>query len=126
MLDVLVGRRYHPHIDANVMLAAEPRELAVLQHLQQLGLQGKAQIADLVEKHRAVIRELELARLVLNRSGERAALETEQFRLEQLGRQRGAVHLHERLVATERGGIERPRDKLLAGAAVTADQNGDV
>ena len=67
--------------------SAEPRELAVLQHLQQLGLQRSAHLADLVEEHRAVIGELELPGLVLDGAGERAALETEELRLEQLGRQ---------------------------------------
>ena len=126
LLEVAVGRGDDPHVDANVVLAAEPRELAVLQHLQQLGLQREAHVADLVEEHRAVVGELELAGLVLDRAGERAALEAEQLRFEQLGRQRGAVHLDERLVAAERGGAERPRDKLLAGAAFAANQHRDI
>ena len=46
-----------------------------------------------------MVGELELAGLVLDRAGERAALEAEQLRLEQLGRQRRAVDLDERLVA---------------------------
>ncbi len=110
----------------NRSLAAEPRELAVLQHLQDFGLQRKAHVADLVEEHRAVVGELELAGLVLDRAGERAALETEQFGLEQLGGERGAVHLHERLVAPERGGIQRPRDKLFPGPALSADEHRHV
>ena len=113
-------------VDVDVVLAAEARELAVLQHLEQLGLQRQAHVADLVEEHRAVVGELELAGLVLDRAGERAALEAEQLRLEQLGRQRGAVHLDERLVAPERRRAQRPRDQLLAGAALAADQDGDV
>ena len=40
--------------------------------------------------------------------------------------QRRAVHLDERLVAPERGGAERPRDQLLAGAALAANQHRDV
>ena len=86
--------------------AAEPRELAVLQHLQQLRLQRQLHLADLVEEHRAVVGELELARLVLDGAGERAALEPEQLRLEQLGRQRRAVDLDERLVAARRRAVD--------------------
>src|SRR5438132_435606 len=107
-------------------LPGQSCEFSVLQHLEQLGLQRRTHLADLVEEHRPVIGELELARLVLNRAGERAALEPEQLRLEQLGRQRGAIHLDERPVAAERGGIERPRDKLLADAALAAHEHGDV
>ena len=69
---------------------------------------AEAHVADLVEEHRAVIGELELARLVLDRAGEGAALEPEQLRFEQLGRQRGAVHFDERLVAPQRGGRAAP------------------
>ena len=126
LLEIAVGRGDDADVDVDVVLAAEARELAVLQHLQQLGLQRRAHVADLVEEHRAVVGELELARLVLDRAGEGAALEAEQLRFEQLGRQRGAVHLDERLVAPERGGAERPRDKLLAGAAFAANEDRDV
>ena len=126
LLEIAVGGGDDPDVDPDVVLAAEPGELAVLQHLEQLRLQRKAHVADLVEEHRAVVGELELAGLVLDRAGERAALEAEQLRLEQLGRQRRAVHLDERLVAPERGGIERPRDQLLAGAALAANQDGHV
>ena len=99
LLEVAVGGGDDADVDADVLLAAEARELAVLQHLQELGLQREAHVADLVEEHRAVVGELELARLLLDGAGEGAALEAEQLRLEQLGRQRGAVHLDERLVA---------------------------
>ena len=105
-LEIAVGRGDDAHVDAHVLAAAEPREHAVLQHLQQLGLQRRAHLADLVEEHRPVVGELELAGLVLDGAGERAALETEELGLEQLGRQRRAVDLDERAVcgaATRRG-----------------------
>ena len=81
------------------------RELAVLQHLQQLGLQRRRQIANLVEEERPLIGELEFARLVLDGAGEGAALEAEQLGFEQLRRQRRAVHLDERAC---RAASERP------------------
>src|SRR6185436_11032060 len=99
---------------------------AVLEHLQQLRLQRGAHLADLVEEHRAVIGELELARLVLNRPGEGAALEPEQFRLEELGWQGRAIHFDERLVAPDRRGIERSRDQFFPGAAFSPNENRDV
>ena len=87
LLEIPVGGGDDAHVDVDVVLAAEPRELAVLQHLQQLGLQRRAHVADLVEEQRAVVGELELAGLVLDRAGEGAALEPEQLGLEQLGRE---------------------------------------
>src|SRR5215475_15049419 len=77
LLEVAICRRDDPNVDAHVVLAAEPRELAVLEHLQQLGLQRDAHIADLVEEDRALAGELELSRLVLDRAGERAAIVSE-------------------------------------------------
>ena len=76
-----------------------------------LACSGRRHLADLVEEHRAVVGELELARLVLDRAGEGAALEAEQLGLEQFGRERRAVHLDERLVAAarrRRGARARP------------------
>src|SRR5581483_5450925 len=122
LLEILVRRGDDADVDAHVVLAAEARELAVLQHLQQLRLQREAHVPDLVQEHRAVVRELELARLLLERAGECAALETEQLGLEQLGWEGGAIHLHERLVAPQRGGIDRSSDKLFPGSALAANE----
>ena len=66
------------------------------------------------------------ARFLLNRAGERATLVAEELRLEQLGRQRGAVHFHERLVAAQRVRAQRPSDKFLACSAFAANEHGDV
>src|SRR5713101_9089190 len=76
------------YVDMDVVFAAQTGEFAVLQHLEQLGLKGRAHFADLVEKHRAVVGKLEFSRLVLNGAGERAALEPEQLGFKELGRQR--------------------------------------
>ncbi len=73
-----------------------------------------------------MIGELEFPRLVLDGAGEGAALEAEQLRLEQFRRQRRAVHLHERLVTARRLAVDGARHQFLAGAALAADQHGDV
>ena len=54
------------------------------------------------------------------------ALVPEELALEELGRQRGAVHLDERPVAPRRSLVDRARDQLLADAALAANQHGDV
>jgi hypothetical protein len=100
-LEVTVRGGDDAHVDSHVVLAAKSRELAVLQHLEQLRLERSAHIADFVEEHRPVVRELELARLVLDGAGECALLESEQLRLQELCGQRRTVHLHEGAVATE-------------------------
>ena len=66
-LEIAIRGRDDPHVDVHVPPAAEPRELAVLEHLQQLGLQRRMHLADFIQEHRPFVRELELARLLLNR-----------------------------------------------------------
>ena len=64
-----------------------------------LGLQGQGQLADLVEEDGAAVRLFEAAHPGHHRAGEGAFLVTEQFALQQVFRQGGAVHLDERPVA---------------------------
>ena len=68
-------------------LAADRRHLALLQHAQQLGLQGEGHVADLVEEQRAAVGLAKLPGAVGDGAGEGAALVAEQLALEQ--RRRG-------------------------------------
>ena len=69
----------------DIRFASETRELAVLQHLQELRLERRVHLADLVQEDRSMIRVLELAELPLVRPREGALLEAEQLALKQLG-----------------------------------------
>ena len=77
--------------------AADARHDAVLQHAQHLRLRGEAHVADLVEEQRAAVGLLELPGAIGDRAGERALHVAEQLALDQLARNRRAVHLDERL-----------------------------
>ena len=79
------------------LVAADALERAVLQHAQELGLQRRIEIADLVEEQRALAGGLEAAGAPRGRAGERAALVAEELALDQRRRQRGQVDGHERL-----------------------------
>ena len=57
------------------------------------------------------------------RAGERPFLMTEEFGFEQLGRNRGAVDLHERTGTAPRRGMDGPCDKVLPHAAFAPDQD---
>src|SRR6185312_7260640 len=57
------------------------------------------------------------------RTGERALLVTEQLALDQLGRDRGAVELHERAIRALGVLVDRARDQLLAGAVLSGDEH---
>ena len=83
---------------ANFTQAAEP---FLLQDFEQLALNLKIHIADLIEKHRAAVRDLEKSHFAVHRARKSAPLMTEQLRLEKLPRQSGAVEIDE--------GLFRPR-----------------
>ena len=92
--------------------AADPLELALLQHAQQLGLERRRDLADLVEEQRAAVGQLEAALAGVDGAGEGALLVAEQLGLQQRLRQRRAVDLDERPV--------RARRQLVDGARRTA------
>src|SRR5690606_40117485 len=105
------------------VLAAQPLELAILHHAQQLFLHFHRGGGDLVEKERAAVGLLEPALTSLGSAGERALLVAEEFRVEQVVRQRAAIDLYERLVPARAEIVETLRDKLLAGAALADHQD---
>ena len=61
-LQIAVRRHHNAHIHRDRLAAADALHLALLQHAQQLGLHRQRHIADLIEKQRAAMRLLELAR----------------------------------------------------------------
>ena len=108
------------------VVAAEPLEAALLEHAQQLGLRDERQVADLVEEQRAVVGELEAARLAIVRAGERAFLVAEDLRLEQRVGERRAVDGLELVGAAAAQLVDHPRDDFLARSGRPEDQHRDV
>jgi hypothetical protein len=73
-------------------------------------------IRDLVEEEHASEGQFNLARLRLLGASERSALESEEFGLEELLRQRRAIDRDERAAPSRRPLVDEPRDDFLAGA----------
>ncbi len=95
LLERPVRGRHEAHVHLQRLRAAEPLELALLQHPQQLHLHVQGDVANLVQEERAAVRQLHPARLARGRPGEGALLVAEQLALQQRLRQRRAVQLHE-------------------------------
>ena len=93
--EIAVGRGDQAHVDPQRPGAAEPLELVLLQHAQDLGLRAGAHVADFVQEQRAAVGLLEPADPLLVGARERALLVAEELGLEEVLLQRGAVHLHE-------------------------------
>jgi hypothetical protein len=85
---VAVGRRDEAQVGADGPGAADQLEGLILQDAKQLGLEGWADVADLVEKDRAAVGDLELASLLLVGACERPLLVAEQLGFQQLFRER--------------------------------------
>ena len=126
LLEVLVGRADEPDVDLQRARAADPLELALLKHAQQLGLEARRNLADFVEQQRAAMRELEAAGALADGAGEGALLVAEQLGFEHAFRQRGAIELDERLVLARREIVHGAGEQLLAGAAFPAQQHGRI
>ena len=66
---------------------------------------------------------LEHARPIDDCPGERSTRMTEELRLDEIVGERGAVERAERSLAARTGAMNRPRDQLLAAAALAFDQD---
>jgi len=117
LLEIAIGRRHDPGVHVDHPVASDAGEAEVLQDVQELGLEGKGMLGDLVEVDRPLVGVLELARLSAVRPGERALFVAEELRLEEPGGNRGAVDLDEGATAASRGGVDGSRDEVLADAA---------
>src|SRR5206468_11183215 len=125
-LEVTVGGRDEPHVGANDLLPTDAGEFAVLQDVQQLGLELQRDLADLVEEERALIHRLEFAGLLPVGARECALLVTEQLVIEQLAGKRRAIHLQELPMDARRRQVNGPGHDFLADSALTLQQYGDV
>jgi hypothetical protein len=86
-------------------------------------LHGQRQVGNFVQKDGAALRAHKQAGVVAHRAGEGALDVAEQLRLDQVLRNRTAVHRHQRLAPARAGGVDGARQQLLAGAAVAMDQH---
>ena len=98
-IEVAPRRREDADVDALPSAGADALHLAALDRAEELGLERRLELADLVEEERAAVGLLEDAAVLRQRSGEGAALVAEERRLEKRRRDRGAVEDDERAPA---------------------------
>ena len=120
--EILVGGGHDPHVGGLGAGAAEAPHGALLERGEELGLKGRGEQADLVEKEHAAMGELKQAGLGLARVGEGPLLVAEQLGLEQALRDGGAVDVDERLGRARPGSMQRPREQALARSGLAEDQ----
>ena len=79
LVEIPIRRGEDANIDLDGLGAADPLKLAFLQDAQQLRLEVERQLAHLVEEERTMVGEFKTALAALGRTGERAALMTEEL-----------------------------------------------
>ena len=123
LLEVRVGGGDDAHVHLDRLGPPDAHERAILEHAQDLRLQRQRHLADLVQKERAAVRQLELPRLALHGPREGAALVAEQLALQDVGGDGGAVDRQEAEIPARRVLVDGVGDQLLAGAALPDDQH---
>ena len=123
---VTVGRGDDPHVDVDRARAAQPLDLAFLEHSEQLGLELERQLPDLVEQNRPAVGQLEASDLRRVRAGERAALASEELALHEVGRQRRAVDDDERTGAPRAAPVDGAGEQFLAGAGLSRQEHRGI
>src|SRR5271168_1722563 len=125
-LQVLVRGREQPEIHGYGPLAAQVNDRVVLEHAEQLALEGQGERADFVQEERAAVRQLDAALLGLRCSGKGALFIAEKLGFHQGFGKGGTVDAGEGTAAPVAQVVDGVRDQLLAGAALPADAHGGV
>src|SRR5581483_4942737 len=123
LLQVAVRCRDDADVDRDRRRRAEALDLPLLERAEELRLEARVHLADLVEKEGAAVGLLEAADPPAVGARERALLVTEELRLEERLRHGGAVHLDERPARPLALRVDRVGDDLLAGAALALDED---
>ena len=72
LLEIAIGRADQTNVHLDRIVAAEPNDLAILQHAEQFRLHGARHVADLIHEERSAIRVFESAFALGLRAGEGA------------------------------------------------------
>ena len=122
-LQIAMRGGHDAHVDHHALVRSDGAQLARLEHAEQLDLESRAHLGDLVEEERAAVGLLEEALAVSGRAGEGAPAVAEELRLEQVFGDGAAVHGHERPLRPRALLVDGARHQLLAGARLAEDQH---
>ena len=122
-LEVAVGRGKDAGVRAKVPVRADPRERAVVNHPQELGLKRRRQLRDFIEKDRPAVRLLEPADALLEGPGERSLFMAEKLALQEVLRNRGAVYPDHGSLCARAPGMNQVGDDFLAHPAFAREQD---
>jgi len=123
---IAIGGKDESYFDALLFLPANAGKTAVLQKLQELGLDTGVELAYFVQKKRAAAGHFNATWLGNAGAGKRTFFISEQLAFNQGGGNGGAIHLHERLVGKRRILMKQIGDCVFSCAALTSDENRNI
>ena len=126
LFEVFVGGADEAEVDFAEGAAAEALHHVVFEDAEELGLKGEGEGCDLVEEEGAGVGEFDLAGAGFGGAGEGSAFAAEEFGLDEVLGEGGAVEADVGLVGARAEGDEGAGDELFAGAAFAADEDVDV
>src|SRR5690606_34770065 len=126
VLEVAVRRGDDADVDGDGLRRADGHDLALLERAEQLDLERRRHLADLVEEEGPSAGGDEEAVLVPDRAGEGALDVAEELGFEERFGQRGAVHRDEGPGVALGEGVDVAGQDLLAGPALAGDEDGRV
>src|SRR6266446_7750525 len=124
--DVGIRGRQYANIDALSASTAQALKFLLLQNSQKLGLQFERYIADLVQKERSLVRQLESSNPLGDGAGERAFLMAKQLAFEKAERNGCAIHLYKCVALARTQVVNCTGDNLLAGTRLALDEDRRV
>src|SRR5207247_9650376 len=123
---IAVGRGDQPDVRPDRPRAAQPFKFLFLQNSQQLRLQLEGNVADFVQKKRALMRQLKAADLLGDCSCERALLMAENLAFQQSRRNRGTIDFYKGAVPPRTEVVNSARDHLFARARLTLNEYSGI
>src|SRR2546426_3249380 len=126
MLEITVRGRDQPDIGPKRRRAADSLVLPLLKDAEELRLDRRREITDLIEEERAAGGQLEATALETIRAGEGPALMSEEFGLRQRFGQGGAVDRHERSLGTSARIVDGTSDQFFPSPAFAGEQDGCI
>ena len=126
LVEVGFGGRDYSAVDVDRLVRTKAFQAVLLQHAQQLDLQGQRHALYLVEKQTATVGMLDLADAALAGTGEGVRFVAEYLALEQALRQAAAVEGDELFALASAEVVQAARDQFLAGAGFALDQHVGV
>ena len=123
VVEVAVGGGEEARGGVVFAIRADALEAAVLRDAEELGLELRGHLGDLVEKEGAGAGFLEAADALVDGTGEGAFFVTEEFGFEQVFWERGAVHFHQWTGGAVAPGVDDVGEDFFADAAFAGDED---